>query len=121
MFPWVHTSLPCRRHLDQFTRLCRAHPCVKIPICHLSCSDCIHLTLIPIQYVLPCVHMSQPLIQNLDRFSHFCIHHCKSSQCFSMGWKTPKIAPSLDRIGPPSFTMHYTVLCYTTVDCKKVI
>jgi len=29
--------------------------------------------------------------RHLSRFSHFCVHHCKGSQCFLMRWKTQKL------------------------------
>jgi len=49
-------------------------------------------------------HESAPK-RHLDRFSRFCIHHCKVSQCFSMGQTTPKNCPfSLE---PPSNTWFF--------------
>ena len=44
----------------------------------------------------PLAHMSQ-----LNQFISFCIHCCKGSQYYSLGWTTPKHCPFSLGIGPP--------------------
>jgi len=58
-------------------------------------------TLTSIEYMLAWALTSQPRKQHLNWFNHYCIQCCKVSQCFSMGWTTPKIAPSTREICNP--------------------